>query len=494
MILQEPCYNGQVDCVLTLDIGSSSARTLLFDFNGRQIPGFGSQIVYRAQTTPDGGWEIDPSALIGMVTQSIDAICGQMRAKGIKPAAVAVDTFWHSILGVDAEGNPTTAILHAFDTRSAAAAQELARRIDNTAQHSRTGCVLHPSYPPARILWLAETQAAAFRKTKSWMSAGEYLFLKLLGRAAASTSMLSASGLWNQNANDYDPELLSALPIAREQLAAAATRDQPVEAKCQWAELSGIPWFPALGDGACDNIGSGCTGKDRFALMVGTSGAMRAVVEAPQIQIPDGLFCYRVDGKRFVLGGALSNGGEVFAWMKRTLRLPDSNDEIEKQLAALTPASHGLTILPLFAGERSPGWRADASAAIAGLRSHTSPIEILRASLEGVAMRFRSVYALMKASLGKPREVIASGGALLHSATWTQIMADTLPHAVIPCLEPETTSRGAALLALERLGVAPAAGSHYGQTIEPVDNNTALYMAAAERQQRLYMKLFEEPQ
>ena len=483
-----------MDCVLTLDVGSSSARTLLFDFNGKQIDGFGSQIAYRANTTPDGGWEIDPAQLTAIVVQSIGAICDQLRAKNIKPAAVAVDTFWHSLIGVDENNNPTTAVLHPFDTRSAAAAKELAQRIDNRKQHARTGCVVHPSYPPAKLLWLSEAQPEAFHRTKHWMSAGEFLFLELLGKPAASTSMLSATGLWNQNANDYDVEMLAALPVSRDQFAAIDTLDQSLQAKCQWPELSGIPWFPALGDGACDNIGSGCTTRDRFSLMVGTSGAMRAVVEAPHIEIPDGLFCYRVDKKRFVLGGALSNGGEVFAWMKRTLRLPDSNDEIEKELAALPPAKHGLTILPLFAGERSPGWRADARAVITGLGSGTPPIEILQASLEAVAMTFRGVFEIMKSALGDPREVVASGAALLHSPVWTQIMADTLPHTVIQCLEPEATSRGAALLALERLDAAAPAAAQYGNSIAPTDANTLLCAAAFERQKLLYTKLFEEPQ
>jgi gluconokinase len=483
-----------VDCVLTLDVGSSSARTLLFDFDGRQIPGFGSQIPYTAHTTADGGWEIDPAALATICASAITAICDQMRAKNIKPAAVAVDTFWHSLLGIDAAGNPTTAVLHPFDSRAAGAAQALARRIDNRAQHARTGCVIHPSYPPAKLLWLSETQPDAFQRTKKWMSAGEYLFLKFFGKPSASTSMLSASGLWDQNANRYDSEMLAALPVSPDQFAGLASLDQPVRGDCQWPELRGIPWFPALGDGACDNIGSGCTTRDRFSLMVGTSGAMRAVVEANQITIPDGLFCYRVDQKRFVLGGALSNGGAVFAWMKRTLRVPESNDAIETGLAALPPAQHGLTILPLFAGERSTGWRTDARAAIIGLGANTSPLEILQASLEAVALRFRNVYELMQSSLGYPRDVVASGAALLHSPVWTQIMADTLPHAVVQCLEPEATSRGAALLALEHLGASAPGAPLYGNLIQPDEKNTVLYTAALMRQRRLYTKLFEEPQ
>ncbi len=177
--------------------------------------------------------------------------------------------------------------------------------MDNRKQHKRTGCVIHPSYPPAKLLWLSETQPEAFRRTKHWMSAGEFLFLKFFGKPTASTSMVSATGLWDQNKNDYDAEMLAALPVSREQFAEAADLDRPATGASEWPELRGIPWFPALGDGACDNIGSGCTTRDRFALMVGTSGAMRAVVEDGSIEIPDGLFCYRVDPRRFVLGGAL---------------------------------------------------------------------------------------------------------------------------------------------------------------------------------------------
>jgi gluconokinase len=480
-----------VDCVVALDIGSSSARTLLFDFTGKQVDGFGEQVPYRAHTTADGGWEIDPAHLTEIASEALSTICSQMHAAKIRPAAVAVDTFWHSIMGVDGSGAPTTAILHPFDNRSAAVARELAKRVDNKAQHARTGCVIHPSYPPARLLWLARDQPEAVARTRRWMSAGEFLFLKLLGGAATSTSMVSAGGLWDQNKGTYDEELLAALPVKREQFAPVESLDAPVTGQGDWPELNGIPWYPALGDGACDNIGSGCAAKDRFALMVGTSGAMRAVTEADHIEIPEGLFCYRVDRKRFVLGGALSNGGEVFAWMKRNLRVPDDNDSIATQLAALKPFQHGLTMLPLFAGERSTGWRADARGAIIGLSSSTTPIDILQASFEAVALTFRSVYELMVNALGAPAAVVGSGAAMVRALVWVHMVADALPHSIVQCLEPEATARGAAILALERLGVPTPPAPRYGDTIQPAEN-AGIYAKAAAAQRALYTRLFEE--
>jgi gluconokinase len=484
--------------VVTLDVGTSSVRTLLFDAHGCEVQGFGVQLPYQVATSADGGVEVDGDELSELAVQSLCGIDAQVKASGLRPAAVGSCTFWHNVLGVGEDGRPTTPVIHLFDTRSVEAAKRLAERIDARQQHARTGCVLHASYLPAKLLWLSEVRPEVFRATRRWMSFGEYLFLKLFGRPAASTSMVSGSGLWNQHENNYDEGILSVLPIERSQLAAVEEMDQPLtdlrpEYRALFPKFAGIQWYPALGDGACNNIGSGCDNPERFALMVGTSGALRAVLEAPQIDIPEGLWCYRVDRRRYVLGGALSNGGSVLQWMQRNLALP-SEERLDTDLAAMIPGSHRLTIVPLFAGERSTGWRADARAAIAGLNMHTSSIDILRAGLESVALRFRNVYEVMVERLGAPTEVAASGGALSLLPSWTQMMADALGRPMLTCLERETTSRGAALLSLERMGAIRHVGevrTPMGRTFEPVPAHTEIYIQELQRQRQLYTRLFE---
>jgi gluconokinase len=483
--------------VVTLDVGTSSVRALLFDAQGCEVQGFGVQLPYQVATTADGGVEVSGDALSELVIHSLGGLHAQVKASGLRPAAVASCTFWHNVLGVGNDG-PTTPVIHLFDTRSADAAKRLAERIEARRQHARTGCVLHASYLPAKLLWLSEARPDAFRATRRWMSFGEYLFLKLFGKAVVSTSMVSGSGLWNQHENNYDEEILSVLPIERSQLSPVEEMDHPLtdlrpEYRARWPEFAGIPWYPALGDGACNNIGSGCHSPERFGLMVGTSGALRAVLEAPHIDIPEGLWCYRADRRRFVLGGALSNGGLVLQWMQHTLALP-AEDRVDDELAAMTPGSHGLTMLPLLAGERSTGWRAEARAAITGLNMHTSAIDILRAGLESVALRFRNVYEVMVERLGAPAEVVASGGALSLLPSWTQMMADALGRPVLTCLEKETTSRGAALLSLERLGAVrhlEEVTTPMGRTFEPAPAHTEIYDQELRRQRQLYTRLFE---
>lgn len=481
-------------------MGTSSVRTLLFDPCGEEQPGFGQHLTYEIKATHDGGVEADPEALLRLCIQSLTAIHGQLQAAGIRPAAVAFDTFWHSFLGVDRAGAPTTPLLHLFDTRSTPQAAELAGRLDAPRVHARTGCRLHPSYWPAKLLWLAQKRPDAFAAAERWMSFGEFLFLRFFGDPVASTSMVSGSGLWLQSANVYDPEILDALPVKPAQLYPPSGMDRAPDQllapyRSQWPLLHGVPWFPALGDGACNSLGSGCTTVKEFALMVGTSGAMRAVIQADSVAIPDGLWCYRVDRQRFILGGALSNGGDVYAWGRRTLQLP-SPEDTERELLKRPPGAHGLVLLPFFAGERSPYWRADLRAAVTGMDLSTGPIDILQAALESVALRFRQIFDLMSSSLGTPRQVIASGGALLASPAWTRMMPDALGMAVSPCLEPEATSRGAALLALERLGAIPCVAgfaAKLGPPDDPVPGHAKAYADLQAAQSKLFEKLYLQP-
>jgi len=478
--------------IASLDVGSSSVRALLFDAQAHQMEGFGAHLTYNIRTTPDGGAEVDPDELAQHAIDCFDELHRQTHAAGFSIAAVAGSAFWHSFCGVGENGKPTLPILHLLDTRSG----DQVARVPNT--HARTGCVPHSSYWPAKLLWLEQNRPDEFRATRHWLSFPEYLYQKLFGRARASTSMVSGTGLWDQNAGDYDAETLGALPIRREQLADPASLDQAEsellpEYRAMWPGFAGAHWFPALGDGACNNIGSGCAAAGRAALTVGTTGALRIVVEAPRTEIFPSLWCYRADPRRFVIGGALSNGGDVYAWMKRTLALPK---DIEARLEAAVPGSHRLTMLPFFSGERTPYWRADLRAAIVGMSAATEGFDILRASLESVALRFREIYDLLAvAPASACAQVVASGGALLHSPGWTQMMADALGRPVTACTEPEPSSRGAAVWALERLGLIQhldALPASTGAVFLPRPEHAAAYEHLLSEQRNLYKRLFDQ--
>jgi gluconokinase len=154
----------------------------------------------------------------------------------------------------------------------------------------------------------------------------------------------------------------------------------------------------------------------------------------------------------------------------------------------MEPDAHGLTFRPLFAGERGPGWADLANGTIAGLSMSNEPVQILRAAMEAVAFRFAIIAEMLDASSPGDKEVIASGGGLLHSPTWTAIMADTLGKPITVSGVKEASSRGAALIALEALGgpEIETAETPLGETFEPDAERHELYRKALERQRRLY--------
>ncbi|MBA2441806.1 MAG: gluconokinase [Rubrobacter sp.] len=486
--------------VLTVDVGSSSVRAALYDAAGEEVRGTDTSLPHELRLTPPGAATKDAGELFELVVRAVDETLERSRAAGAgEIAAVAFSTFWHGLLGLDGEGHPTTPVLAWADRRSAGAAAELRGRTDEEAVHRRTGSPFHSSYWPAKLLWLHSEAPQAAARTRRWVSPGDYFYYRLFGRDGlrTGTSMASATGLFDQHRREWDaglPEVLSdALPTGASELPPVS--DEPLRGLAgewarRWPELAGVPWYPALGDGACSNVGSGCTSRDRLAVMIGTSGAMRALWKAESVDIPPGLWCYRSDPDRFVMGGALSDGGNLASWLGRALRLPDE-EETERALAAMAPDAHGLTFLPLLAGERGPGWSDLANGTISGLSMSTGPVEILRAAMEAVALRLALIARRLEEALpgaADERRVIASGGGLTGSPAWTRMVADALGRPVTLSGAREASSRGAALLTLEALGGGPIeeARTPLGETYEPDPDAHTAYQEALRRQQRLY--------
>ena len=489
--------------VLALDIGSSSTRAALFDAHGRRLAGTLHQVPYRLDTTPDGGATLDPTRLVDAVAATIDGALAAAPDASVQ--AVGVSTFWHSLMGVDRDGRARTPVYTWADTRAAGAAAHLRQTLDGEGHHRRTGTVLHSSYPLAKLVWLQRAMPELAAGVHRWLSFGEYLFLTLLGEATCSISMASGTGLFDQARLTWDPDALDAAGITSDDLSPIS--DEPVVGlrptfAARWPGLARAAWFPALGDGACSNLGSGAIGRGRLAITIGTTAALRLLWAGDPVPPPPGLWLYRLDARHVLLGGALSEGGNLHDWVCTRFRLPDP-PERDAALAAMPPDSHGLTWLPLLAGERSPGWEPHARGALAGLTLDTDPVAVLRAAMEAVAYRVALVARLLDAAAPGERTIIASGSALLRNPIWLQILSDVLGRPLLAGAAPEASLTGAALMALARLprevggqpdlldriaaGPVPAAARY-----DPDPDRHHTYQSAIARQERLYRRLIAD--
>ena len=435
--------------VLALDIGSSSVRARAYDERG--IP-LGDEARRRYSAQPGG--ELDPLE-VRDATLAVEDEAGRAVAA---VEAIATSCFWHSLLALDEHARPLTPVLTWRDVRSAQQASALASRLDPDAVHRRTGAPLHASFWPAKLAWLRDQRPDVFRSARHFASFADWLLLERTGELRTSRSMASGTGLLA--GGSWDEGLLEVLGVEPDRLPVIA--DDPVEGR-----------FPALGDGACSNLGSGCGRPGRIALNLGTSAALRVVAldDAPP---PPGLFRYRVDVDRALVGGSVSAGASLLAWLDATLRVdPDA------RLADRPPAAHGVGFVPHLAGERSPGWNDEATGAISGLTFSTSPLDLAQAAVEGLALELRRVADLLPAS----DEVVVSGG-LARNDDLLQIAADVLERDLRVSAEPEASARGAAVAVLERLGHRPPDPSVSG-VVSPRRERAEAYRSAMTRHLRL---------
>ncbi|HZH33703.1 MAG TPA: gluconokinase [Pyrinomonadaceae bacterium] len=485
--------------ILALDIGTSSVRAALYDSAGNRLDATFVKNERTLEFTGEGGAEVDAETGLKQVEQAIDEVLAKAGAAADRIEFVAASCFWHSLVGVDESGEALTPVLTWADRRSADFVPVLQEKFDENETHNRTGCRFHPSYWTAKLLWFKDREPDVFGKAVKWLSFSDFLALRFFGEAATSVSQASGTGIFNIRECVWDSELTGFLNLSPDNLPRVASDAETFvlneKYAARWQQLKNAKWFPGIGDGAANNVGANCARREKAALMIGTSGAMRVIYEGdPPADLPPGLWCYRLDRKRVIVGGALSDGGGLYGWLKNSFQYAGTDDELETKIAAMTPDSHGLTVLPFWSGERSTNWNAKASGAILGLTPHTSPIQIMQAVLEGVAYRFAAIFEQLCAGVCPLEEIIASGGALRESPVWTQIIADALGKTLTLPDTREASSRGAVLLVLETTGKIENIAelkTDEGQIFTPDAAKHEIYKLAKRRQEDLYASVMK---
>jgi gluconokinase len=474
---------------LALDIGTSSSRTALFDATGQRIVESTAQEAYPLHTQTDGTAELDPQHLLEAIQRCLQQTFLHARSNPTlahRPiTAVGTSCFWHSLVGLDSENTPLTPIITWADSRCRPDAARLREEFSEQQLHQLTGCMLRTSFWPAQLRRLRREQPSLFDSVHQWVSPAEWIHRALLGHSHCAIAMATGTGIFNPNSLQWEPLLQQASglsspnalpPISDEPLYPSASIAQ------QFPELSKTPWFPAIGDGAASNLGSGCSTPNRAAINVGTSAALRILQSGTHAESPYGLFCYRVDAQRFLIGGAVSNAGNLRAWALRELRTPDP-EQLETLLASRPGPDHGLTILPFWTAERAPTWNEDIRGAILGLTQATSALDLLQAVTEATYHRLALIAEALISKTGITPQFLVSGG-IQHSHSAMQRMADVLHYPVYANPEREASIRGAAIYAMEKLNL-PVTPLPETQPIQPNESIAHRYHLARQKQKAL---------
>lgn len=472
--------------VLAIDLGTSSTKSAIFDGTGNRILETTVQHAYPLLADSAGRAELSAQALAQAFDQcvagSVAAFRVTRQGKPFQLAAVGISCFWHSLLGLNKLGTPESDVITWADSRCREDAAWLRRHWDEKKVQAATGCMLRTSFWPAKLRWLARTQKTLWKKVARWISPAEWLAERWCGPGECAPGMATGTGLFQPSTLHWDQTLLAKLRISPNQFGVVGEKPAVAlpERVLDFPELRHAQWFPAIGDGAASNLGSGAVSPGLAALNIGTSAALRVLRTGTgnKVRAPYGLFCYRVDTERYLIGGAISNAGNLRAWCLRELRLPSDPDELETILAQRSEPSHGLTVLPFWLAERAPYWREDMPSYVRGMSAGTTALDILQATSEAVYYRIALIAGKVRKATGETSKIIVSGGAQKSPSSMRRL-ANILNQEVYPSDEPEASLRGAAVFALEKLN-APIQAMRLRRPVKPDARLAELYRKALE--------------
>ncbi|MDN5794986.1 MAG: gluconokinase [Intrasporangium sp.] len=482
--------------VLALDVGSTASRGAVYDAHGRPV-GRRAKASHAFTTSPDGTSVIDPDQIVDELAAIIDELTSALGGEQV--AGVAIDTFASSLVVVDRHGRALTPCFTYADGRCTAQVEQLLEELDERALHQRTGTRVHGSYWPARLRWLAQEHPDVVAAATHYVSLGDYVLLQLTGTLATGTSCAAWTGMVDRHTADWDAKLLGVTGIGTAQLAPIHHVDEPLEIEPEradrlaerWPAIAGARWYAAVADGVAANVGLGAGDERSIGASCATSGALRVIVRQMPVELPRGLWCYRVSHDRSIVGGALSDVGRALSWAGSALAIDQEDPDALSAALLAEPCDGTPLVLPFLTGERSTGWAGDARAVLAGVDVTTGPLALYRGVVEGIALAYARIAAQLHEVAPAPEQLYCGGRVTNDRPELLEVMADAMRTPVTPVPIKRSTLHGTALLALESLAPdVPRAIPPHGPEHRPQDPRRAYYTGRLTRFEHVYHALF----
>lgn len=452
--------------MIGIDIGTTSTKSVLFTEDGRIAAK--ADEGYPLHTPSPSAAEQDPEAIFRAVVHTVRQAMDRGGAEPDQVLFVSFSSAMHSVIAVDASGKPLTRCITWGDNRCAAWSERLKRELGGLSVYRRTGTPIHPMSPLPKLMWLRDEHPELFRTGHKFISIKEYVLAKLYGEYVIDYSIASATGMMNLEELDWDGEALALAGVTRDQLSRLVpTTCVLTGLNPEYAGEMGLsaatPGVVGASDGALSNLGVDAIKPGVVAATIGTSGAIRTVVDRPVTDPQGRTFCYALTERHWVVGGAVNNGGMLFRWARDALAAAEAEkaaaqgvDPYEWLMRLVekttSPGADGLLFHPYLTGERAPLWNADARGSFFGLTLRHKNEHMIRAVLEGVIFNLYTVLLAMEEQLGgRPGKIHATGG-FARSPLWRQMMADIFDLEVVVPESFESACLGAAVLGLYAIG------------------------------------------
>jgi xylulokinase len=410
--------------LLSIDLGTSSAKAALFDVDSmrliatadREYPILHPQPGY-AEQDPDDWWQ----AVVAAVR---DVLNGHHLHHIL---AIGLDGQMHGLVCLDSN----LRLLHpAIIWADARASQEI-KQLAKLRQKISATLPGPPAsgFAAGSVLWINRHLPSLLERTRAAILPKDAIRLQLTGLLGTDPSDAAGTWLFDIKTGAWAPEVASFCGLRLDQLPpvipSAHVAGELIEPAAKALGLpAGIPVVTGCADLPAQALGHGVVDPGVTLVTIGTGAQAISPLTALPPDPTEGLYIFQhAIPNRWYIQAAILSAGLSLRWLRDLLGLraqAGAYDQLSTLAAAVPPGAEGLLFLPYLAGERTPYMDTNASGMLLGLRLHHQARHISRAVMEGVG--FAMKQCLERVAPNK-NDLILSGG-VTESEIWCQILAD----------------------------------------------------------------------
>ncbi len=451
-------------CILSIDQGTTGTTALLVDVQGNIIAQGYQEFT---QYYPQPGWvEHDPDEIWNATLQAIDALFAEENALNI--VAIGITNQRETTLVWDRHtGKPIHPAIVWQCRRTADRCALLEKEGAAEEITAKTGLVIDAYFSGTKIAWILDHVSGARERAErgelAFGTIDTWLLWKLTDGAVHKTDYTNASRtlLFNINTLSWDETLLEILNVPKailpEVCPSASNFGTANFYRNFWLEtfgknisLDGIPIAGIAGDQQAALFGQLCTEPGMAKNTYGTGCFLMLNTGAEKITTKTGLLttlaCSLDENPVYALEGSVFVAGAAVQWLRDGIQIIETAAETE-EIAANTPDSGGIFVVPAFTGLGAPHWDAEARGAILGLTRGSTREQIVRATLESIAYQSADVVSAMLTDAEMTLDRLRVDGGAAANNFLMQFQADILGINVERPAQIESTGLGAAYLA-----------------------------------------------
>ncbi|WP_339030481.1 glycerol kinase GlpK [Spiroplasma endosymbiont of Cantharis nigra] len=444
--------------IVTLDEGTTSARTLVVNKNGEIVASNQKEF---SQIYPQEGW-VEQDAVEIWNTQRTTLVSA-LNSKDIAPEqieAIGITNQRETVVVWDKNtGNPIYNAIVWQDRRTDKFCIELAKTHKDIIKE-KTGLVIDAYFSASKVKWILDNVKDAKQKALNnelyFGNINTWLIWKLTGGKEFYTDHTNASRtmLYNISTHEWDEDLLKLFDIPLSMLPKIKGNSEVYG--YTFPELLSknsnhkIAIASSIGDQQSALFGQMCLESGDIKVTFGTGAFILMNTGDKKIDSKNGLLTvigYSINNKfTYGLEGSVMMAGATLQWLRDDLRIIYKT-QLSEWYSEQVNDDRQVYFVPSFSGLGSPYWDPYSRGAIFGLDRGVKKEHIIKAALESIAFQTNDVLEAMRDdSKINIKSIKVDGGASKNNYL-IQFQSDISESELIRPKNVETTAMGAAYLA-----------------------------------------------